>query len=185
MNDPFDCFVHIMTPYATDYRKIRDIWHDKLGMICFSRSYTNPVQWSHYADHHRGMVLGFDVDDDLLEEIEYISEPWTVYFTDEKGTDEEWSEVNYAMTCKYIDWKYEEESRIFFQLKYLKKSAGMYFKEFDKKIILKEVILGVKSEISNNRILDSVAGLKGVQIRRATMSEDVYSIRKAIFIEDI
>jgi len=35
----------------------------KLGLLCFSRNWHNPVLWSHYADKHRGICPGFDADD--------------------------------------------------------------------------------------------------------------------------
>jgi hypothetical protein len=44
-------------------------------MLCFSRDWHNPVQWSHYADKHRGICLGFDVPDSLLVPVQYTKEP--------------------------------------------------------------------------------------------------------------
>lgn len=40
-------------------------------MLCFSRNWRNPVQWSHYADRHRGLCLGFDVADELIRPVIY------------------------------------------------------------------------------------------------------------------
>ena len=36
-----------------------------------SRSWHNPVQWSHYASKHTGICLGFDVPDEHLGEVTY------------------------------------------------------------------------------------------------------------------
>lgn len=113
LNDPFDCFVHIINGWRDDFRYLRGHWNETIGMICFSRDYRNPVQWSHYADRHQGMVLGFDVEDHLLEEVKYIEEPYTVCFSSHEGTEEEWKKVNFAMCCKFMDWSYEKESRVF------------------------------------------------------------------------
>lgn len=185
LNDPFDCFVHIITPERTDYSSARDNWHDKLGMICFSRNYRNPVQWSHYADRHSGIALGFDVADEILEKVTYLETPHTVNFSDHQGTEDEWLEVRHAMTCKYIHWQYEEESRVFYELNSLKKSGDMHFKEFDDSLVLKEIILGVNSKLKDEQILKAARDYRGIDIRRANISEDAYEVRKAIFIENL
>src|ERR1035441_3016297 len=31
------------------------------GLLCFSEEWNNILLWSHYADQHRGVCLGFDV----------------------------------------------------------------------------------------------------------------------------
>ena len=31
------------------------------GVLCFSEDKSDVLQWSHYADRHQGMCLGFDV----------------------------------------------------------------------------------------------------------------------------
>lgn len=185
LNDPFDCFVHIQNGWRDDFRYLREQWNETLGMICFSRDYRNPVQWSHYADRHQGMVLGFDVDDHLLNEVNYIKEPYTVYFSSHEGTEEEWREVNFAMCCKFIDWSYEKESRVFFKLAGLGKDNGLHYKKFDGTIKLKEVILGVSCRTMEDDILEATLGFTGVEIRRAAISEDAYEVHKAIYIESL
>ena len=42
------------------------------GLLCFSRTWRSPLLWSHYADKHRGIALGFDVPDQLLVPVHYI-----------------------------------------------------------------------------------------------------------------
>lgn len=43
----------------------------ELGVVCFGADYKNPVMWAHYADNHRGVCLGFDVDERFLFPVEY------------------------------------------------------------------------------------------------------------------
>jgi hypothetical protein len=31
-----------------------------IGIVCFSRTFNNILMWAHYADEHKGIVLGFD-----------------------------------------------------------------------------------------------------------------------------
>lgn len=37
------------------------VWADNTGILSLTRTPTNPLMWAHYADKHRGMVIGIDV----------------------------------------------------------------------------------------------------------------------------
>ncbi|NKK82626.1 DUF2971 domain-containing protein [Rhizobium leguminosarum bv. viciae] len=41
------------------------------GLLCMSTTWQEPLLWSHYADKHKGMCLGFDVDDTHWEPARY------------------------------------------------------------------------------------------------------------------
>src|SRR5688500_15130857 len=73
INDPFELLA-VYSRDADERRAFRDFkrdWGKRFGMLCFSKTWKNPVQWSHYAEKHRGMCLGFDVPDSLLTEVSY------------------------------------------------------------------------------------------------------------------
>ena len=49
---------------------------EKIGVVCFSKEPRNLLMWSHYANHHRGLVLQFEIANDFesmstILEIEY------------------------------------------------------------------------------------------------------------------
>ena len=71
LNDPFELLGAELT--KSTHRQIFSGWKEtiekKWGVLCFSRSWHNPVLWSHYSDKHRGICLGFDVADSFLEKI--------------------------------------------------------------------------------------------------------------------
>jgi Protein of unknown function (DUF2971) len=66
-NDPFDMPSHPDVPDSDPifgpFRKlIKDCaWAEKTGILSLTRSPVNPLMWAHYADKHRGLVLGIDV----------------------------------------------------------------------------------------------------------------------------
>jgi Protein of unknown function (DUF2971) len=37
------------------------IWSKNTGILSMTRTPTNPLMWAHYADKHKGMVIGIDV----------------------------------------------------------------------------------------------------------------------------
>ena len=74
LNDPFELLsVELPDPVT---RRCFAAWRTKAlaeyGVLCFGRSRRSPVLWSHYADKHRGICLGFDVPDSLLQGVTYL-----------------------------------------------------------------------------------------------------------------
>ena len=75
LNDPFELMAPIFSGAET-----RETWGDfrrradgEIGLLCFSKSWRNPVQWSHYADKHRGICMGFEVPDAKVSPVKYIA----------------------------------------------------------------------------------------------------------------
>ena len=65
LNDPFELLcLDLSDP---ELRRAMRAWKATIGrcfgLLCFSRTWRNPVQWSHYADRHRGVCLGFELPD--------------------------------------------------------------------------------------------------------------------------
>src|SRR5687768_11905572 len=71
MNDPFE-LLGMELKNSKDRAAVRQLRKDTnatLGALCFSQGCDNPVLWSHYADKHQGICLGFDIHDDWAHEI--------------------------------------------------------------------------------------------------------------------
>ena len=51
---------------------------DRFGLLCFTKHWRNPVLWSHYADTHRGLCLGFEVDDTVSVRVRYTAKRKTI-----------------------------------------------------------------------------------------------------------
>jgi len=88
------------------YQKMLDYW----GICCFSKVKDNVLLWSHYADSHKGVCLGFDYE--LMaksimhyEDVDYTNEPF--YF----DINEPQKSISKALITKSNDWSYEEEVR--------------------------------------------------------------------------
>ncbi|WP_163332043.1 DUF2971 domain-containing protein, partial [Klebsiella aerogenes] len=77
----------------------------------------NPVQWSHYADRHRGVCLGFEVSAQA-HKVAYIAERLLARPSAMKseGPEAE-AHVTEILTTKFEHWSYEEEYRLFLQLR--------------------------------------------------------------------
>ena len=75
MNDPFELLgIELKTPEDRAFfqEQLKPEMNRTIGLLCFSRKWSNPVLWSHYADKHRGLCLGFDIPDLRAKEVTYV-----------------------------------------------------------------------------------------------------------------
>lgn len=123
------------------------------GLLCFSGSWRNPLLWSHYADKHKGIALGFDVPDDLLTRVQYIAGMHKIDVmaksTLQETIDRLLDRLRYT---KFDGWKYEDEFRQFFKLKELDAQSGLHFAPFSEELCLREVILGPRCDVPINSV---------------------------------
>ena len=76
LNDPFEFIARAEDKLErAALRSTKEAQTKSTGLLCFSKSWKNPVQWSHYADRHRGFCLGFDVPDTLIKKVTYGKTP--------------------------------------------------------------------------------------------------------------
>lgn len=68
-NDPFDMPAYpdepSIDPIQDAFGRLRimgkeHIWAESTGILSLTRTPINPLMWAHYADKHRGMVIGID-----------------------------------------------------------------------------------------------------------------------------
>lgn len=83
-----------------------------LGISCFTDDPRNLLMWSHYARHHRGICLQFEVVRDInvfarAQAVEYTNDyPLFNIFTFTMD------DLSRLMLSKFKDWEYERERRI-------------------------------------------------------------------------
>lgn len=164
LNDPFELFCIDLSnkELRFAFRRMKDKLAASSGMLCFSRSWQNPVQWSHYAEKHKGLCLGFDVPDNTLLEVSYTGKR----LADEANaivasgrSDKE--TMKRFLSTKYRHWSYENEVRCFFALEEADRETGLFFADFSPTLILKQVIVGSASTINRHELADALGDLAG------------------------
>jgi hypothetical protein len=162
LNDPFDIFPIDASDSIIRYafQNFRQILADNLGLLCFSRDWHNPVQWSHYAEKHQGFCLGFDIPDERLDKVIY-SRKLLVVNTEGILADNEHSieTAKKLLLTKYSHWRYESEVRAFINLRALVSEKGMYFIKFSDNLRLAQVIIGSASTLSRLELIDALGDL--------------------------
>ncbi len=148
LNDPFE----FLAAELTDKKLRRALQNTKAelsktkGILCFSNNWSNPVQWSHYANHHKGICLCFDIPTELLTEVRYVKNRITM-----SGIID-YKLMQRILTTKFEHWHYEEEYRLFISLDPTTEENGLYFSDFSNELQLKKVIVGGRSEITRSKL---------------------------------
>jgi len=150
----------------------------RFGVICFSKQWNNPVLWSHYAEKHKGVCLGFDVPDNCLLKVRYTGArlPNKIKADLEQGglDDRDMREI---LTTKFKDWAYENEMRVFLRLEERETETGLYFKDFSGDLALREIILGPRCVIKKSAITETV-GSEGreMQVIKARLAFNTFRV---------
>ena len=154
LNDPFEFLgINLLDKeFRKTFLSARDEAAKQAGIICFSKDWNNPLLWAHYGDRHKGICLGFDIDDIHLKEVIYFPERMPAEIDMKKkygGMNIEI--IENLFRTKYIDWKYENETRVIVPLEE-KDESGHYFTDFEGNMVLKEVILGPRNNLKVNQL---------------------------------
>lgn len=156
LNDPFEFLgADLSNP---EFRKAMNMAKKQIskttGILCFSRNWRNPVQWSHYAEKHKGICMGFEIPKRLLARVDYVDErlPYRNVIDMEL--------MKKFLTTKFSHWSYEEEYRLFISLDKNKDENGLYFSDFSNDTRLKQVIVGVRSSLSRKQVSEALGNLR-------------------------
>lgn len=181
LNDPFELHGFAITKAAE--RRGYEAWvrhmSQTYGLLCFSESWTNPVQWSHYADRHHGLCLGFVVSDKFAQQVRYVTERPRIALLKERkaGTLNE-TFMTKVLCTKYIHWQYEQEWRLFLPIDSREKVNGLFFEGFGSDIELAKVFIGPLSTTTSAEITEALGDLaKRVQINTTRLGFQTYEVR--------
>ena len=152
VNDPFELLAVELSDKSlrAKMKSFRNSLTDKHGLLCFSESRDNPVQWGHYGDNHRGLCLGFEVRDSTLRKVDYVTN--RIKVDDIKKP----KSLEKVLTTKFKHWIYEEEQRKIIDLSDRAKQDELYFEPFSDDLTLKEVYIGCQSKTTHTDVIKSV-----------------------------
>lgn len=162
LNDPFEFFGVSLHDEGLRhaFRAMKKQLSAKRGLLCFSGRWSNPVQWSHYADKHRGLCLGFDVSDDSLGPVNYARRRMVVkaeQLRDPRQLDAALA-LKFLFT-KYSHWRYENEFRCLVELDEPDSDKGLYFADFSDQMRLRQVIVGAEASVSRQQLRNVLGDL--------------------------
>lgn len=103
----------------------RNFINETQRVLCLSKRKDSILMWSHYAQNHTGIVIGFDKNYKFLKkskEVKYSKQPQNIDgfilkdFNNEDGLKSEFEKL---LLTKHQDWQYENEVRSFFSTELL------------------------------------------------------------------
>jgi hypothetical protein len=165
LNDPFELWA-IAQPdrrLRQAFRATKQEMAQKFGLLCFSLDWHNPLLWSHYADRHRGLALGFDVDEQILKPVSYTKNRPVLKKIDIEVANE-------LLFTKYVDWNYEREARIYTSLEDRDPETRLYFGNFGEQLVLREVIAGPLCAVTKQELRDATGSTTKVRFTRARLA---------------
>jgi hypothetical protein len=148
--------------------KFQKEWNRKNCLLSVSKTARNTVMWAHYADKHKGVVIGIDFDNVfpetnrgrgiLMDPVNYSEQrPQINILTDFKGPPEAFVKT---VLNKSTEWGYEQEFRtviLYAELKDLEQQGLACLKDFNGKKTwflrlnpeaIREIIFGLYTEKS-------------------------------------
>jgi hypothetical protein len=198
LNAPFDLTTAIAglpddTPQETIDRLERlaiERLNPDVGMVCFCTTVADPAVWTHYAQRHSGIALGF--------ERRSINDPAKMIpdFIDMSYPDSglrplinlaEWSQMPHlekftkalsAFGRKARSWQYENECRIFVCLRtQCVPRGGMYWYPIPKDLLV-EVVVGIRCplEVAYVKRILADKGFSRAEVKRAKASRTRYEV---------
>lgn len=179
LNDPFELVGCDLNDkhWRKSFRQYKAEMHEKFGMVCFSRNWEDPVQWGHYADRHRGVCLGFDVNPIHAKQVSYVrsrvpipyEEDLAISTSGQKNTNLE-AFFGPLLYTKFAHWSYEDEFRMWSALNEFEVGPNgqkLYFMNFDQGLALREVIVGSESTLTRDDVTKALSAFKGVEVSKA------------------
>ena len=166
LNDPFELLSVELSDRAI--RRRVAAWRKKAvaqyGVLCFSRSWRSPVLWSHYGDKHRGICLGFDIPDTLLQKVAYLTKRAPLEGLLQQIESGQPGPLFYT---KYEHWRYEEEIRRIVKLDQALEQDGHHFWPFGTGLELKEVVAGGRCDVEESALQRAL----GERVREVTLTK--------------
>lgn len=160
--------------------QLKESIEKETGVLCFSETNDNILMWSHYANSHKGIVIGFDPQilckqitssdfDSLLQSVQYDENyPQIEYLKEFNLVKQTKMIVDKWYFTKFRQWEYEKEWRAIYK-------SGLT--QFPKEII-QSVYFGAKFNPEKRdswikQIIDS--GIKP-EIYQASLDKTAYKI---------
>ena len=176
-NDPFEFLAFNGKAYEA---WVRDDSHRKVGFVSFAKRRDHILMWSRYANHHRGVALGFRVLEPHFFEVSYVGDRKPL--TDEPtGKD-----VETLVFTKGREWQAEQEVRGVCPLNVAQTKVVdgrvLYFDPWSPSLELVSITLGVRCTVGIEDVQNCLRNLSAqVKIEKATISNDKFGLEFGLF----
>ncbi len=113
---------------------------DELRICSFSKSCNDSLMWAHYADGERGIAIGIKEESLILKNGNYNIR--NISYSGIPDVEEN-TTAREILSCKKVEWSYEQEVRVFTKAKYIE-------------VEIEEIIMGSRILPEYKRILKKI-----------------------------
>ncbi len=175
--------------YHESYLDIQAGARASVAILCFSETFNNILMWSHYADEHSGLCIGYDANSDffnskydceysqnvgVLKPVEYTKDrPQFILPSDLVNDTCDWFK-------KSIDWSYEKEHRILLPMDNAQiipsEQETLWGYKIDPRNI-KQVILGCRMKAVHKEYIRKILEAYDIEIIMAEPDPSHYKLK--------
>lgn len=159
------------------YSEILKKERENFRLSCFSEKYNEVLMWSHYANKHNGICIGFDFPHKYEEQFILCHVKYLDKIIPLDGNADMLRVILYWLTTKSIRWEYENEIRAI-----SKNKQEIIF--FDNKFV-KEIIFGCK--VTNQKIENTLTEIKNfgydlnnIRFKKMEISRESFLLKERI-----
>jgi len=156
----------------------REIAAKKFGVTCFSAKHDNLLLWAHYADNHKGIVVGFEREffGPLIYDVAYAQQ--RVLYSPVMTGDPRDSTIVSVLRTKSPEWVHEEEWRAIIPWDLCIEESGFWFYPVHPSAI-KEVVFGVRIDPAlRQSIIDKKSNAFGhLKLFDARLCDETFALR--------
>lgn len=179
LNDPFELYgLDLSDPkHRIGFEQFKIQLSKRFGILCLSKSFDNPLLWSHYGDRHRGVAIEIEADSDFFMPISY--EPEKIYLDIKRklaGGGLTAGDAQLILSTKFEQWKYENELRIFCKLTDPPSDEGLHFYKFKDDVKPVRLILGALCKLSTDDIKSALPKSTSIKVAKTQLAFDSYSV---------
>lgn len=173
----------------------KPIYTANKGITCFSETNNNILMWSHYSNKHKGICLGFDINEENLNDFidkdknitnnifnsKSVYKLFAIKYSNNRpilnlfniNSIEESKQIRNMLISKSNIWKYEKEHRIImYNGENTSFPTGIYYN----RKYLKEIILGANLSINDFFKLYNVIKSFDINIKICIPNKEIYKL---------
>ncbi len=152
LNDPYELHAIDLSDKLCreEFKAFKHDMAERIGLLCFSKSWKCPLLWSHYANRHKGIALEFEITNHVVHPINYRRKRYIldIEMVRKRKNDFDREQIEAIWMTKYVQWKYEDEVRVLLRQSEFYKDKDLYFYDLGDEIHLTGAVLGPLCDIT-------------------------------------
>lgn len=173
MLEEYDGTEQIVTDFFIPFQKDIDEYFKKVGILSLCKENTNLVMWSHYADNHKGYCVEYNLNSNIINQLNFENEDEVFLMKVEyEDTPLDFlslpSNFQFYLRRKSKLWEYENEFR------YISSKKGLHKIPSD---AIKALYLGASINEIVKQTIVKLCTDKKIDLYQSTISKNSYALK--------